>query len=785
MNNKHVSLRAHGIGLAAAVLLAACGGGDDSPPAPTTPPVTAVPESLSLTAPAAGEAGTEFQFGNSASGLSGLTFAWDFGDGKQSSDASPKHSFSKGGDYEVVLKVSNSAGASREQRIKVSVTNLANVKGLVCSGASSTGWCWQQPKPTGNERTDLLMLSATSGFMVGENGEIFRTTDAGTTWTAVPSGVTSTLRSISFSSDKDGWIVGDYGALLRTSDGGATWTLSKIAETDSYYNSVGALQALDANTAIMGVGYSYRYTSDGGKTWATSGMQPSLITPKGVFWSMASYGSQLNKSTDFGKSSSVVMTLSEPGYSMNGSAVAVFDESVVMLSSVLYRYDPYTYNYEYKRVLRRSEDGGASWTRIEPSGLEAEDQRGSSMPQIMRASATDKNVVAAFGSSVYRSADGGSSWKKVSTPSGMYSSTFGGTLALGNTLLVPSYGTVYRSEDLGQTWTAIAVGTASSSSLWGLKRINTDTVTVRSSEGSAYVSGDQGKTWKRFQGSSPGQQATYVGGGFFDGKHGFLLSQQGEMTETTDGGLSWKTKLPGLIQGYGDMQVYGDKLAWLLLGDGRFSRSTDGGASWSSAVRVGQSGFRRIGLVDDKRAWAAYSYSYYSSSFALTSDGGQTWTDTSPVANVQSLYMGADLPLLGYGNTGMIATSSDNGKTWSQRYSGTQVQFLSMTAAEAGNLWVVGEQGVVRRSIDKGQSWTEVNLGSSDTLNHVAFANAKVGWIAGNRGTVFATTDGGKTWARQLTGTLRHLSRIIVVDAKTAWALGDGGTVLATGNGGF
>lgn len=760
-------------------LLAACGGGGGDPAA--TP--TAIPESLAVTAAASAEAGAELQFGSAASSLSGLTFAWDFGDGQTSADPSPKHSFAKGGDYEVVLKVSNSAGSNREQKVTVSVNNLSNVKGLVCSGAGSAGWCWQQPRPTGNVRIDLAFVDARTAVSVGENGEIFRTSDAGASWTQVASGVTSSLRAVGFSSSLDGWIVGDYGALLRSSDGGATWSLSKV-DVPSYYVGPGSLMALDTNTAVLGNGSDVRYTTDGGQTWNSSYMRPTLTTPKGVFWAL-SYEGVLTKSTDFGRSVISIQRFSEPGYSRYSSTMKVFDEQVVLVCTVYYRYDSSTSSSSYKTVLMRSDDGGVSWTSMEPAAIAYGASVNWYLPQFLRASASDKTVVAELGSQIYRSDDGGSSWRKVGSLQS-YSPSFGETLAVGaETLLVPGYGVVHRSEDLGQSWTTVAIASARSATLSRLQRTDANLISVRSSDGGVYVSKDQGRTWQQLVGGGASQAGAYVGGGFVSGKRGYLLSRQGELVETTDGGQTWRTKVSGLVQGEGDLQFYGEKLAWMLLGDGRWSKSTDGGASWSSTVTIGPYGSGRIGLVDDKLGWVASRYSSSAAAFSVTADGGQTWAEMAAPSGARALHILGQQLLIVYGDSGLLAKSSDGGKTWSQRYAGTQATLYAMAAQQADALWVVGDQGVVRRSVDQGQTWTAIDLGTSGRLNAIAFANSKVGWIVGMGGAIYVTTDGGKNWRRQISGTQRNLTRILVADPKTAWILGEGGTVLATGTGGF
>ena len=64
-----------------------------------------------------------------------------------------------------------------------------------------------------------------TGYVVGEFGTMFKTTDGGTTWNPVTLENKVSLMAIDFRTDNDGVAVGLAGTLMTTSDGGATWTL--------------------------------------------------------------------------------------------------------------------------------------------------------------------------------------------------------------------------------------------------------------------------------------------------------------------------------------------------------------------------------------------------------------------------------------------------------------------------------------------------------------------------------------------------------------------------------
>ncbi len=81
------------------------------------------------------------------------------------------------------------------------------------------------PRLAGGRYDDIAFASGSIGFVVGGNGLVYRTTDAGETWTIVAS-LNAYLRSAGFASPTKGWIgtLDNEQVLLETLDGGSTWT---------------------------------------------------------------------------------------------------------------------------------------------------------------------------------------------------------------------------------------------------------------------------------------------------------------------------------------------------------------------------------------------------------------------------------------------------------------------------------------------------------------------------------------------------------------------------------
>ena len=103
-----------------------------------------------------------------------------------------------------------------------------------------------------------------SGYIVGDRGTIFHTTDRGVTWERQVSGVTRSLLRCSFVSADTGWVVGTLGTVLRTIDGGSTWTNCGPGSLAHFYG----VKFVSALTGwVCGAGGAIYRTDDGGQSW--------------------------------------------------------------------------------------------------------------------------------------------------------------------------------------------------------------------------------------------------------------------------------------------------------------------------------------------------------------------------------------------------------------------------------------------------------------------------------------------------------------------------------------
>lgn len=167
--------------------------------------------------------------------------------------------------------------------------------------------------------------------------------------------------------------------------------------------------------------------------------------------------------------------------------------------------------------------------------------------------------------------------------------------------------------------------------------------------------------------------------------------------------------------------------------------SADDGATWKTI-------FSKQAIIENVLLSADGSkivISYGQSSFQISTDGGQSWTENNSMSITTispdgSLFVGCS----GSGASGYTThISTDNGQSWTQKGTVTTVLSCPRYVSNNGTIIITNYDGIAR-STDYGQTWTE----TSNVLNYnrsPSFSNNGNNIFEGDR----ISLDGGNHWA--------------------------------------
>ena len=120
---------------------------------------------------------------------------------------------------------------------------------------------------------ELIFPATDTGYVVGDEGTLLRTTDGGTNWTQLNISTTKNLNDIYFLDSQTGYVVGDSGFFASTVDGGSSWN-------STYLNASGELNLNSVFFTSVLTGYAggsvnftqgiILKTTDGGINWTVT-----------------------------------------------------------------------------------------------------------------------------------------------------------------------------------------------------------------------------------------------------------------------------------------------------------------------------------------------------------------------------------------------------------------------------------------------------------------------------------------------------------------------------------
>ena len=413
-------------------------------------------------------------------------------------------------------------------------------------GSSSTSYSF----------SDLAFSDALNGWAVGRNGACFHTADGGAHWTAqavAPAG----WDCISAAGASTAVIAGADGQLSRTSDAGGTWTSLPTA-AGNFHSSLNAIDFVDANNGWAAGGApavdgglaksAILHTANGGQTWAAQSA-PTLaplydirFTDTADGWAVGAGGAIVH--TGNGGAS---WTAQASGTTADLSAVFFLNAAQGWAVGTEYHPD-----LALVPVVRHTADGGAHWTVLPAP-----------MPQYCAL------YDVAFSDAQNGWAVGWAAGDENGEPAVIFHTSNGGAAWTQQISYVPPVSHSVGSASLRAVACidglhAVAVGYAD----------NADAVRpliLRTADG--------GVTWQRINAPGPwpagGSGLTDVC--FADSLHGWATGSSGTILRTVNGGLSWSRQRSGIAGNLAGVSFVSPTQGWVTGDAGAILSTTTSG----------------------------------------------------------------------------------------------------------------------------------------------------------------------------------------------------------------
>jgi photosystem II stability/assembly factor-like uncharacterized protein len=598
-------------------------------------------------------------------------------------------------------------------------------------------------------------------YAAADGGGVWKTTDAGASWTAIgDSMVMNSLLSLAIApSDPNVLYVGtgtnhintfSMGVgLLKTTDGGDSWSLPILADTNATSVNSVAVHPLDSQDLLIGtLGGGYRST-DGGATWAKVISTANNIVsdyvrdpthPEVVYASIWSRQNQVLKSTDDGvtwadKSAGLTMATSIIAIGRMRIAISPSDPSVLYLATTVFFRDSDTGRF-VPHVFKTT-NGGESWEDQLSLGIPPNSAIASYMFQNPRNNAivvspTDPNTVIAAGLIYIKSTDGGATWNQLFFPGASMHVDAVDLAFQGTTLYIANDGGIWSSSDEGQTATPLNTGLVSREYYQlAIDSVHRNRMFAGAQDNGTDLHSDGGGTvWNKVRQGDGADCAINPRDPSIAYATIFPPFSYFKTTNAGDPNPAWASVGPDFPSGEQGANLVMDmnNPSTLYIGTYRVWRTTNDGKAWQPlpTVLTDGSAWGSQGSVSDLAIAPSNSAILLAAHSTLgllrSTTGGESWTKVNAPdflpKYLNSVEFDPSNPAVMYvtysePSRPQVFMSTDGGATWRPRAAGLppfRVLVLRADPVEPNTLYGGTDVGVYR-STDQGETWNRFGAG--------------------------------------------------------------------------
>ncbi|MCX6162341.1 MAG: YCF48-related protein [Ignavibacteriae bacterium] len=554
--------------------------------------------------------------------------------------------------------------------------------------SAQSSWYWEHPTPQGNMITSSKFFNTNTGFCVGFNRTLLKTTNGGINWQIVPLTIIR-LNSINVINSQTGFIAAYSGTIFKTTNTGENW-VAISSPSHSNYNFKD-IYFLNDNTGYC-INDSYIFkTTNGGMNWNTNYSSSLMLTR--IYFKNQTTGFVIGKSgmiagtTNSGSSWFIRSAVSAGNFTdiafandmrgfitgESGDLISTTDGGVTWpifqyIGSHLYGIDFADQNtgslcgYTSTGSIIHTTDGGDNWTiqtplhetiaeivHISPTVILSFSDRGQIYrttnegtiwdtitkginTEILHLCFVDSLIgFATFYNGVTRTTDGGAHWIKLYAP--VLNMADDIKFINRNTGFVIggySYMTLCKTTDGGTNWVKISNGNP----LGCFKSFHVfsqDTMVCVggnsascNNNGNIYRTNNGGSNWNHLSYTGP----TLNNVSFNNSTTGYACGNSGTLLRSTDRGNNWSAIPSGTTYDLTRIKFVDSLTGWICGGFSTILKTTNGGLDWFSQMPNGWNNtLRSINFLNHNTGIAVGSNEYIwdSTIVYITSNGGTNW----------------------------------------------------------------------------------------------------------------------------------------------------------------
>jgi photosystem II stability/assembly factor-like uncharacterized protein len=625
---------------------------------------------------------------------------------------------------------------------------------------TASGWTWQSVGPTniaGRIRAMAMDPSDANVLYAGAaGGGVWKTTDGAKTWRPLTDfapnlrigslAVHPTDSRVVLAGNGEGFVLWQDGlaygrGILRSTDAGETWNVIASTENANFEFVFGiAYDPFDPQIVLASTRTGVQRSTDGGETWTfqrfsgkrgmmcefsrtTEGLVYAAIETRGVY-----------RSTDHGATWSGILAsgIQTSGFARVQIATAPSNGDIV--------YAAYTALDETCAGVFKTTNRGDSWVKIttptsEIDGADYMREQGS-YNSVLAVNPTNPNLVWAGGIDIYRSTDGGTTWKQVtnwfSVSGYQYVHADQHALLINPKNSFQMYagcdGGVYKTTNAGATFTDANAGLITTQFHSGTPHPTTDVVLGGTIDnGNLKISA--GTTWSDVTGGDGGWTAI----DYKNPRTMYAEIYYLDFYKSTNYGAagSWRSKMSGIpTSGSGGTS---DRVGFMA----PFEMDR------TDPTRLYAGTYRLYRTTNSAELWSPISTDLTGGSGYLTAIG-------LTAATQSVIYTGA--------STGAVFVSTNAGTVWKRSNTGLPARYVTDIAvdhADPARAWVTLSgfgTAHVYRTTDYGTTWSDASGTAPMSLPDVPASTIVVNprrpahIIVGTDVGVFESADEGATW---------------------------------------